>query len=247
MECKVCTKCKESKELFQFSKGKASCKRCIYDLYTRPSVLKRLQPRKTKEEKYATLRKNQKAFYKRKRESLPPPIPKERWAKKPPIIKLKMSDYMTPDELREHRNRVKREHRRAKPEQLAAQRRRDYNSAKNKPEFKTAKNIRKRLKKFLKPGTRLGSFSYMIGCTIEELIKHLESLFEPGMTWDNYGIDGWHIDHIKPLAAFDVTDKSTWTEINHHTNLRPMWANKNNGKSSYWMGVRWTKGKPVTD
>lgn len=33
----------------------------------------------------------------------------------------------------------------------------------------------------------------MFQITIDELKKHLEAQFKIGMTWDNYGKDGWEI------------------------------------------------------
>jgi len=66
-----------------------------------------------------------------------------------------------------------------------------------------------------------------LGYRFAELRKHLEGLFRPGMTWDNYG--KWHIDHIKPLTAFnfksidDCEFKACWG-LN---NLRPLWAADN--------------------
>ena len=59
--------------------------------------------------------------------------------------------------------------------------------------------------------------------------KHLESQFKVGMTWDNYG--EWHIDHIKPLAAFDIKDPAQVAEASHYTNLQPLWAMENFTKS----------------
>src|SRR6266480_1801140 len=46
----------------------------------------------------------------------------------------------------------------------------------------------------------------LIGCTISELITYLQSKFLPGMSWENYGRKGWHIDHIRPLSSFDLAD-----------------------------------------
>lgn len=63
-----------------------------------------------------------------------------------------------------------------------------------------------------------------IGCTIPELIKHLELQFKEGMSWDNYGYDGWHIDHIIPCAHFDLTQESEQKKCFHYTNLQPLWA-----------------------
>lgn len=68
-----------------------------------------------------------------------------------------------------------------------------------------------------------------LGCTIEELKAHLESLFKPGMTWDNWGHTGdvWHLDHIIPLASFDLTDPEQVKLACHYTNLQPLWATEN--------------------
>lgn len=140
----------------------------------------------------------------------------------------------------------KKEHRERNPTGRRGERRRWYDRVKNDPHFKTAKNIRKRLKKLLK-NKSMGAFSSMVGCSKEELVKHLESQFTEGMSWDNYGIEGWHIDHIRPLASFDVTDSSTWKEANHYSNLRPSWKQDNHDKGSEWNGVKWEKGKPVGD
>lgn len=41
--------------------------------------------------------------------------------------------------------------------------------------------------------------------TVDELIRHLENLFEPWMNWDNWGIGKgkWNIDHKKPDSLFN--------------------------------------------
>lgn len=67
----------------------------------------------------------------------------------------------------------------------------------------------------------------LIGCSVEKLKKHLEKKFKTGMTWDNYGFTGWHIDHIKPCASFDLTDQEQQKECFHYTNMQPLWAVEN--------------------
>ncbi len=77
------------------------------------------------------------------------------------------------------------------------------------------------------------SWEYLVGYTCKELMDHLESQFQPGMTWDNHGLHGWHIDHIIPKAAFDITTtgslafKKCWAL----DNLQPLWAIDNLKKS----------------
>jgi hypothetical protein len=67
----------------------------------------------------------------------------------------------------------------------------------------------------------------IIGCNTKTLKIHLESQFKDGMTWDNYGMYGWHIDHIKPCAAFDLTDIEEQKKCFHYSNMQPLWADEN--------------------
>jgi hypothetical protein len=66
-----------------------------------------------------------------------------------------------------------------------------------------------------------------LGCTIPELKFHLESLFQDGMTWENHGKYGWHIDHIFPLARVDWNNEEQIKKVCHYTNLQPLWAKDN--------------------
>lgn len=56
-------------------------------------------------------------------------------------------------------------------------------------------------------------------------MTHLEAKFSEGMTWQNYGT--WHIDHIRPLASFDLTDPAQVRLACHFTNLQPLWGADN--------------------
>lgn len=71
----------------------------------------------------------------------------------------------------------------------------------------------------------------LLGCDVIAFKAHLESLWLSGMTWENYGYRGWHIDHIRPCASFDLTDPEQQRACFHYTNLRPLWANANMAKS----------------
>jgi uncharacterized Zn finger protein (UPF0148 family) len=72
----------------------------------------------------------------------------------------------------------------------------------------------------------------IFGCTGAELRQHLEQQFEPGMSWDNHTIHGWHVDHIVPCAKFDLTLLSEQKKCFHYTNLRPLWATENWSKGA---------------
>lgn len=77
---------------------------------------------------------------------------------------------------------------------------------------------------------KVGSHIANLGCTMEELVTHLESKFRPGMSWETYGLRGWHIDHIKPLASFDLENPVELAKATHYTNLQPLWAKENHQK-----------------
>jgi hypothetical protein len=92
--------------------------------------------------------------------------------------------------------------------------------------------IKGHLKRHLKGKKRVSSALEELGCTLEELKLHLESQFQPDMTWDNHGLYGWHIDHIKPLASFDLTDIEQFKQACHYSNLQPLWAFDNLSKGA---------------
>ena len=75
-----------------------------------------------------------------------------------------------------------------------------------------------------------------IGCTVTELRQHLETQFIDGMTWQNYGKHGWHVDHIRPCASFDLKDPEQQRQCFHYTNLQPLWAVDNIRKGAKWNG-----------
>jgi hypothetical protein len=67
---------------------------------------------------------------------------------------------------------------------------------------------------------------------LDQLVKHLEKQFKNGMTWENRGFNGWHIDHIIPISSFDLTDIEQQKICFHYSNLQPLWAKENILKSN---------------
>lgn len=96
--------------------------------------------------------------------------------------------------------------------------------------FKLASILRTRINKILTRNMRPKSVIDSVGCSINELKTHLESKFQPGMSWYNYG--EWHIDHVRPLSSFDLTDEIEYKEACHYTNLQPLWAADNLSKGN---------------
>jgi hypothetical protein len=67
----------------------------------------------------------------------------------------------------------------------------------------------------------------MLGCSFEFFKGYLEAQFKVGMTWDNHGVNGWHIDHIYPCSAFDLSKPEEQMKCFHYSNMQPLWANEN--------------------
>jgi len=94
----------------------------------------------------------------------------------------------------------------------------------NDPIFKLKKRLRHRLRCALyrlRTHRSRGSAIKDVGCSVEELKKYIESKWQPGMTWDNWGSNGWHIDHIMPLCC--ASDEEELLKLCHYTNLQPLW------------------------
>ena len=97
---------------------------------------------------------------------------------------------------------------------------------------RVAHNLRSRLHDALNGKVKFGSAVKDLGCSVEFLKTYLESKFDKNMTWKNYGVKGWHIDHIKPISSFDLSNKEQLKIACHHTNLQPMWWKDNLVKGS---------------
>jgi len=83
--------------------------------------------------------------------------------------------------------------------------------------------LKERMRIALKGKVKAGKTKELLGCSIEEFRAHLESKFHEGMSWDNYGQFGWHIDHIRPCSSFDLSDAAQQRACFHYTNLQPLW------------------------
>lgn len=66
-----------------------------------------------------------------------------------------------------------------------------------------------------------------------ELKSYLETLFKPGMTWNNYG--QWELDHIIELSTFDLTNRDQFLLAAHYTNLQPLWKAEHHNKTAVFL------------
>ena len=137
------------------------------------------------------------------------------------------------DKYRESGKRYYEENKYAFIQQCIAYKKRRY---KEMPHTKIADNMRQRVRAALKGLSKADHTLDMLGCTIEEYKTYLEQRFTPNMSWDNYGFYGWHIDHIIPLAMFDLSDPEEQKKAFHYSNTQPLWWSDNLKKGARYIG-----------
>ena len=99
------------------------------------------------------------------------------------------------------------------------------------PAFRMASNIRTRLNDVLRKhiSGKQASLPDYVGCSTIEFISHIQSLFQPGMSWLNYGRghDRWSLDHKQPLSRFNLLDKEELRVAANWRNTQPLWHMEN--------------------
>ena len=114
------------------------------------------------------------------------------------------------------------------------------------PEVKILDSLRSAVRRVIKNPT--GDYTFktldLIGCSPKKLLKHLEKQFYDNpqtgekMSWDNYGMFGWHIDHIIPCASFNHLRIKDRKKCFNYTNLQPLWCHENWSKKD---NLNWQK------
>lgn len=208
---KLCTKCKNIKPLDDFNlKTKSKdgrcprCKNCLSEdcrSYRNRNIQKiKISKRKHVEQRQEYYNKYKKNWYLKNRDRILSKPKSNIVRNKPDRTSLKYRIYI-----------------------------KNYHKARmeNDPLYKIVIILRKRLSVAVKSNAKRGSAVRDLGCTVPQFKAYLEAKFQPGMTWDSYGRNGWHIDHINPLASFDLTDYNQLKQACHYTNLQPLWAKDN--------------------
>lgn len=227
MSMKKCTQCQQEKELLNFSKKSKSpdglsswCKECtkakgkVYYNKNKDSIKKRA-------ENYYYSHYDERKEYR-----------EENKEERSEYNKLYKQEHR--EEISEYNRVYKEEHKGKIKIQRKGYRKEnrvsinDYTRLKLKtdPMFKMCKTVRNRLYDFLQTKNlkKKYKFEEYIGCTPSEFKIHIESQFQPGMTWDNHGTL-WHIDHIIALA--NAQNEEQIYKLCHYKNLRPLVAHPN--------------------
>jgi len=244
---KVCSKCKETKNVTEFNKaGKNSrykdglfswCKLCVKE-YHRLNYIKNKESILNSNKKWRdankdemrvlteTWRNRNQVHVTAKRKDL-------YWKNHEAALAAKRDYYKrNRDERYAYHLKWNKENK----ERIAMQRRtRENNRRLHDVNFKIKQNVTGRIRSAIKNNSKSSSSVELLGCSIQELRLWLESWFlEPenkGMNWENYGKDGWHIDHILPCSAFELQYSEEQEVCFHYTNLQPLWWNENLAKS----------------
>lgn len=247
---KRCTECNMQKDDSEFylNRGRrvSKCKECLKSrasiLYKKDKESKRQyanEYRGKNREKIADYLATYNAFHREER--------KQRDTKNKKRIKDNLYEWK-----RSHSQKLKeyqRNYREKNKERLSESRRRkgyrttpssrkrhtDYLRNRRRADFslRVTESLRNRLYVLLRrnKARKDSSAIALLGCSLNAFLKHLESQFSVGMTWENYGRQngklGWDIDHIIPCSAFDLTKPEQQIVCFHFENLRPMWARDN--------------------
>lgn len=232
MPIKTCKKCNVSKDTENFSKNNrnkdkldTSCRECLKKKYD--------ANREKKLESQRKWRENNKDYQKQWRENNEKRIEyekqyylenkekyikrKQKWRKENPVLEaLTRQRYVL-----NNKDKINKYHR----EWKANKRRTDV-------EYKLKENMSRRIRSELNMLLKIGkdkSTKDYVGCSMEYLKMYLESKFDIGMSWNNYGIS-WQIDHIIPCKSWKLTNPIDNYYCWNYKNLQPMWSFENKSK-----------------
>jgi hypothetical protein len=102
----------------------------------------------------------------------------------------------------------------------------------NDPQYTVAMRVRSRIYQALKAGgySKPDKTDNLVGCSFAFLRQHIERQFKGKMSWDNP--NSYHIDHIVPMSAFDLTDPAQLKVACNWQNMRPLLPRKNMSKGA---------------
>lgn len=218
-----CSKCNQKKSVNDFYKDIAKisgynhhCKECCrphiqrYFENNRDEINKRKAKRRENPEVKQKENEKYKEYYHR------------------PEIKQRYEEYRnkpeTQQRMEEYRKDPINKERKRENDILNRENRNNLTQLKYKTDidYRMKQIIRARINKALTRNKINSSIEYL-GCDINFLRQWLEFRFDDQMTWENFG-EYWHIDHILPVAAFEIKDANICF---HWTNLQPLSAKEN--------------------
>tara|TARA_Y100000817_G_C16855386_1_gene543779 strand:+ start:1695 stop:2525 length:831 start_codon:yes stop_codon:yes gene_type:complete len=243
---KRCTACEEEKALSKFGKKSVSkdgllaqCKACQSKrhkaYYEKNRERLKASAKTWRENNRERAKESRKQYLKKNKEKVRATNRKYNLKRKEKM-KVYMKKYRK--ENKEKMQALQRKYRRKFPEK-----RREYvrNRRKTDPNYALRCVLRSRLRGVLRGQAKAASTMALLGCSTEQLMRHLERQFVEGMSWDNRGT-AWHVDHILPCASFDLSNAEQQRRCFHWSNLQPLFAFNNLSKGDKILYDRkWTK------
>ena len=215
---KICAKCKEQKLIDMFgvdSKRKDKlnpyCKACKSKMYFDNKyhiVIQKKEYRKLNDHK---IKAEKKAYYNKNKERL--------------LIKQLKYAKENNEKIKHYKKNYYQEN---KPK--------IYAYVKNRMDTDSLYSFRSKishsiLSSFKRKGFKKASKTEAIlGCTIKQFTKHILSLCPKGVSENDFGRYGYHLDHIIPISAANTEDEITI--LCHYTNYQPLWWRDNIIKSN---------------
>lgn len=215
METKICSKCKIEKSICEFNNRKtskdgkrSSCKECDNEdvkkwRQNNKEKTKQQQQRRLKKYWQKNLDRGKKYRENNKEKTL---TRSRNWRENNKQYSIKY--------YQEHKSEINKQYSERKKIDIL---------------FKLSSLYRSKINKVLGSNKNTKTFE-IIGCTPPQLKEHLETQFVYGMSWENHGLFGWHIDHIIPLSSAKTEEEIY--RLYHYTNLQPLWAKDNLAKSN---------------
>lgn len=230
MITKICNKCCVEKGICEFYKHpkkvgevRHSCKKCMNKVSLK-NYFNNIETEKERKRKYY------KQYYlkNKEKENLRSKKFRETNLEKIKEIQRLSSKKIIEKNPEKHREKT-REWRKNNPKYNT-----QYNKNRHKTDsiFKLKTNTRNRIREFLKIKnfTKKNKTFDIVGCSPIFLKEYIEKKFSEGMSWGNYGLYGWHIDHITPLSSAKTEEEVI--KLFHYTNLQPLWAEDNLRKNN---------------
>lgn len=221
-DTKVCNRCKIEKDINEFylncgtKDGRATiCKRCI-------AIQRQKEgPRVLTEEQRKRALEQSKRYYEEHKEQ---------------VLARSQRYYEEHKEQKRQQGKAYKQRNRAKiaayyqenKDRLSTERKERYWSD---PIFRLNRLISSYMSRSLKGEKCERHWESLIPYTLQDLVKHLEKQFLPGMTWDNYGSE-WEVDHIIPLGTlkYSSTEEDNFIIAWGLANLRPLWSSENKSR-----------------
>lgn len=202
---KICTKCMKEKPIVEFRHRKYGRNNHLYGPTSQ----------------CISCEMDYKIIYKQKMKGNRPPKPRDQQIRNREYIKQKkLNDPIYREKC------LKRKREKANTEESRKKARIQRKKWLENPTNRIAKNMRDRMRSALKGLSKKSSTLNMTGISFEDFKLYLESKFEPGMCWENYGSD-WHIDHIIPCNFFNFELEEHQKICFYYKNLQPLWAKDN--------------------